>query len=162
MQRQVGRRETQFAPQPLSELHAAADAVRPAEQPRRDREIAGFERGANQRAADAHAFDLEGRHFLDREAEPSSRGAQAGGGTFAAPRIVKVVSDHHVPHAEPRGEQVLLEAARADRRELRVEVQAHHAIDIVSGERLQLLSQPRKPRRAPRRLRNTRAVWARR
>src|SRR5688572_6235416 len=50
MQRQVGRRETQFAPQPLSELHAAADAVRPAEQPRRDREIAGFKRGANQRA----------------------------------------------------------------------------------------------------------------
>src|SRR6185503_6114468 len=68
MQREVGRREAQFAPQPLSELHPAADPVRPAEQPRRNREIAGFERGANQRAADAYAFDLEGRHFLDREA----------------------------------------------------------------------------------------------
>jgi hypothetical protein len=57
------------------------------------------------------------------------------------------VSDDHVAHAETRGEQVFFEAARADRRELRVEVQAYHAIDVVAGERLQLLAKPGEPRR---------------
>ena len=141
MQRQVGRREAQLASEALTALHAAADTVRSAKKLRRDREVAGFERRAHQRAADAHALDFEGRHFLDREAEPCSRGAQAGGGALASPRIVKVVSDDHVAHTETRGEQVFFEAARADRRELRVEVQAHHAIDVISGERLQLLAQ---------------------
>ena len=114
---------------------------------RRAIEIAGFERRAHERAADALAVDLERRHFLDREAEPLSGGAQARDGALARARIVKVVTDDDVAHAEPRVSRSSSKLRALIAAQLRVEMQHSHAIDAVPGERLELLAQARQPRR---------------
>ena len=122
MQRQVGGRETQLAAEPLAELHAAADPVGPAEQPRRDREIAGSSAARTSELLTRSPSISKGG--TSSTVKPSRFPRRAGSRScLAAPRIVEVVTDDDVPHAEPRGEQVLLEAARADCRKLRVEMQ---------------------------------------
>ena len=140
----VRGRIAELAPEAIAANDAAADAVRPAEQPGGPRELAGRERLAHRRARHALTVDNDARHRFHAIAEPG-RVLLEHVQIARAPRAeAEIVADQQIPDACAANQDALDEVLRSDLREAVIE--AHHVrgVDAVRRQELELLAQRRE------------------